>query len=60
MPQRDVMETDPVAGEPNPSLTGQGLPQPRAAVAGTITSGFRWQSLGRWEVALVYEFSHRP
>jgi rhamnose transport system permease protein len=53
MPQRDVVETEPAVGEAHLAPPDQGRPQPAAAAAGTITTGWRWQSLGRWEVALV-------
>ncbi len=52
MPQRDVVETEngpaaPLLGSPDVG------PPPVVATAAPATPGFRWQSLGRWEVALV-------
>jgi rhamnose transport system permease protein len=55
MPQRDVVETEAGAGEPalGPPATGQPEPVVGTGAAVTRGTGFRWQSLGRWEVALV-------
>ena len=53
MPQRDVVETEAGAGEPLLGPPAVGPPQPVATAAAATAAGFRWQSLGRWEVALV-------
>jgi rhamnose transport system permease protein len=52
MPQRDVVETEAAPGEPLLGVPADGQLRP-VATAVPATTGFRWQSLGRWEVALV-------
>ena len=53
MPQRDVVETEALGTEPPVGPTPRPPAQPAATVAAPVAAAWRWQSLGRWEVALV-------
>ncbi len=53
MPQRDLVETEAIGSEPPVGPTSGGPVEPAGSAAAPVTTGWRWQSLGRWEVALV-------
>ncbi len=53
MSRREVAETEPVARPPQLELPDEDRLQPATAVEATVAPRWRWQSLGRWEVALV-------
>ena len=53
MSQRELGKTEPVVGGLALGLSEDDRPQPVTAAAPAGATGWRWQSLGRWEVALV-------